>query len=413
MGTPAHAPMSAALQAALARADADASARPFHCAAPDGRRRRRRLVLGDPQAPLPRVLEILERHAALAQDGRIADDVQLVSIGDHFDWGTALDRPRARHDGLRLLAFFAAHPADQVVLVLGNHDLGRVGELAALDDAQFLAAQAEADAIYRPQGAQPATDPAAEAAFVARHGVCTAELVARDLGTFAVVQRELVTQLLHAGRFVVAHAAARELLACHAGVTRDDLDALGLPRAAHADANAVASALNAALSRALASHRPGEPLRMEPLHRPGLPGQGEGRGIFFQRASNPDGPRDRGTPELFEGPPRRRFDPRLLPLGLTQVIGHVRDAKCRELLEGWHDGAAGVDGPLRHLVTDGRQVRYARGVPAAAAGNDGTRATLLFTDGGMLFAAPDAYELLDLDTRAAAQPGAHPTRPAS
>jgi len=381
--------------AALARARADADARPFAVGAPDGRTRSLRVVIGDPQAPLERVLTILARHALLGDDGRLRPEVQLVSVGDHFDWGRRADRPRARHDGLSLLAWLAAHPNDQAVIVLGNHDLGRVGELAAFDDARFAAAQAEADVLYH----DGETDTAREPELLARFSVVSAELLARDLSTFSSAQQALVVQLLRAGRFVVGHAAHDAELVTHAGVTEADLDALGLARAQHVDARVVEAALQAALEAAVAAWRPGEPLSIGALHRPGLPGLGEGRGIFFHRASNPDGP-DARDPSLFQGPPRRRFDPRTLPRGLVQLIGHVRDEKCRELLVGWHDGAPPEDGPLRHLLTDGRAVRYQRGLPGRA---DPALATVIFTDGGMLHAPEEAYALYDLDARAAAR----------
>jgi hypothetical protein len=188
-------------------------------------------------------------------------------------------------------------------------------------------------------------------------------------------------------------------------VTEADLDLVGLSRAEHVDAFVVARALNEALRDAVSKLRYGEPLAIGALHRPGAPSHGEGRGIFYHRAANPS--RDTGDPVLFHGPPRRRFDPRTLPRGLSQVIGHVRDQKCRELLAGWHDGGAPVDGPLRHLCTDGSNVRYQRGVPVDQArdrGADASLATLIFADGGMLHADEAAYELYDLDARLAAQP---------
>jgi hypothetical protein len=62
----------------------------------------------------------------------------------------------------------------------------------------------------------------------------------------------------------------------------------------------------------------------------------------------------------------------------------------------WSDDGPARDGPLRHLWTDGRRVRYRRGLPAGEAG-----AVLIFADGGMNHALPEEYELLDLTTRRA------------
>jgi hypothetical protein len=75
------------------------------------------------------LLLILAAHGLLADDGTLFDDVRLVSIGDHFDWGPVRDRARATYDGLRTIAWLSSHPADQVILLAGNHDLARVGEL--------------------------------------------------------------------------------------------------------------------------------------------------------------------------------------------------------------------------------------------------------------------------------------------
>ena len=89
-----------------------------------------------------------------------------------------------------------------------------------------------------------------------------------------------------------------------------------------------------------------------------------------------------------------------MPRGLTQAIGHIRDAKCRRLLGPWAADEAAQDGPLRYLRVRGAEVRYARGLPKA---DDRAAATLLFLDGGMYF-IPDLadYELLDLDRLAPA-----------
>jgi len=350
--------------------------------------RRRRLALGDPQAPLAVVLEILDRHGALGSDGWLAPDTHLVSLGDHFDWGEPGERERAARSGLRLLAWLAAHPPDQVTLILGNHDLGRVCELARFDDAGFARAQAEADTLYHPDGEG---DPAAERAFLARHpDLPSVEVAARDLGTFRVDQRRLVAALLRARRFCAASAAGPRLLLCHAGLTRSELERLGIEER-EPEASAVAAALNTRLDAAVAEWDGTTPLAIDIFHLPGSARIGEGRGMFSHRPAHPA----RARAEHFAGPPRRRFDPREAPPGLVQVIGHAGDAKCRELLAPWVDGLPAGDGPLRHLETDGRAARYARGVPARV---DAKAAVLLFLDGRMALADPSGYELLDLDT---------------
>jgi hypothetical protein len=354
--------------------------------------RPRRVAIGDPQASLPRFIGILDDHGLLGDEGRLHEEVHLVSLGDHFDWGAREERENAAASGLQILAWLAAHPPDQVTLILGNHDLARVGEMAVFDDEEFRLAQAEADAIY----SGGTVDRQREREFLARWpALPTAECAARDFSSFRSTQRALVTSLLRARRFCAATAASDSLLLCHAGVTSDDLRAIGLGRDAHGDARVVADALNAALDAAVAAWPGGAGLAIPGLHQPGDAAHGEGRGIFYHR---PGAPRPENG-DLFAGPPRRRFDPRGLPRRLTQAIGHIGDRKCRDLLGPWAVPELPVAGPLRHLRTDGEQVRYASGLPQAA---EPGAATLLFLDGTMARARPGAYELLDLDTESPA-----------
>lgn len=358
----------------------------------DGRKRSRRIAIGDPQAPFERFLTILDHHQALGSDGRLVEDVFLVSMGDHFDWGGPTAREAAAESALSLIGWLAAHPADQVAMILGNHDLARIGELARYDDASFAIAVAAADRVY----SAGKTDEAAEKAFLREHpDLPTAECAARDFANFREKQRALVIECIAARRLRIAHAVARDFLLVHAGVTSDELGVLGLPGEAHADAHAVAAALNGALDEAFAAWDRASPFAMRGLHRPGNAGDGEARGMFFHRPSNPA----HENTALFAGPPRRRFDPRLIPPGLTQAIGHIRDNKCRRLLAEWADGAAPDDGPLRILETDGRTVSYRHGTEVRMAG----AARILFTDNGMSWAEPARYELLDLDTRKASR----------
>jgi len=374
------------IAAALERARSDAASP--SSAPPDGRRRTRRVAIGDPQAPFEKFLEILDVHGLLGDHGRLREEVQLVGMGDYFDWGVAADRTRATEGGLRLLAWLAAHPADQVLLLLGNHDLGRVCELHGFDEAAFVRAREEADRAYR--GGDP--DPDLEERFLQRFPqLPSAEILARDFSAFHPAQRDLVTLLLKHRRLRIAHAPAKDLLLCHAGVARDDLELAGVPP--NLDAPGLAAALNGLLDERVARWTSG-PLDLHPLHQPGNARERVARGIFYQRPAKPDTLEPQSD---FIGPPRRRFDPRLLPPGLTQAIGHIRDAKCRALLAEWVAPEETRDGPLRHLRVRGEEVRYARGVAGPGSPD---AATLLFLDGGMPHAEARAYELLDLDTRA-------------
>jgi hypothetical protein len=381
---------SSRIQAALDNAAAHAAHAP-HSAPPESSapQRRIRVAIGDPQADITRFLAILERHGLLTEQGWLAPDVQLVSVGDHFDWGKAHERDAVARSALGLVAWLAAHPADQVIILAGNHDLGRVGELADFTDATFAQAQALSDGIYDGDD----TDELRERTFLQQFPqVPTVELVSRDFGTFREEQRTWITFLLRAHRLRVAYAAGPNLLVLHAGVTQEDLGLVGVAPERYADARAVADALNGALDAAVEAWKGGR-LIVPGLHHPGSADYGEGRGIFYQRPSllPEEAERTRLTP-------RRRFDPLRLPAGLTQVVGHTRDKRSQELLR---LPVNMRDGVLRHLVTDGEHLTYAHGTPRSTGPEE---AVLIFTDGGMRESPLEAFELFDLDTRTAARP---------
>ena len=196
-----------------------------------------------------------------------------------------------------------------------------------------------------------------------------------------------MTELLRSGRFrLSAHHAG--MLLVHAGVTREDLAAVGI-EATHAVA--VSDALNALLDARVAAWTTG-PLDLWPLHQPGSAARGEGRGVLYQRPCDPAVE----DPRKLDGPPRRRFDPRQLPDAFAQVIGHIRDGKCRELMPAWCEPGPALDATLRSLTVSGDGVRYEpRCNPDAR---------LYFTDAGMLHVPPESYPLLDLDTRQPLEP---------
>jgi hypothetical protein len=292
-------------------------------------------------------------------------------MGDHFDWGAAAEADQASADGLALLAWLASHPPDQVHLVLGNHDLARVGEMSGFDDATFREARALAATAYATH------DAAAEAELLRRFPAPSAEVAARDFASFTVAQRELVIALLRAKRFRLAFALNREVLLTHAGVTTENLAAVET-----GDAEAIAAALDRRLDEAIAAWM-GSPFAIPGLHEPGSAGHGEGGGILYHRPT---------SEPITLANASRRFDPRKLPRGITQVIGHIGDEKCRALMPAWSVGEP-TDGALRTLLTNGDQVRYATGVHPAAK----DEARVIFTDGTMRRARAGAYEVLDLD----------------
>lgn len=338
----------------------------------------RHVAMGDPQAPFSTVLGVLDAHRLLQPDGRLHADVQLVSMGDHFDWGRPAERAQATADGVKFLSWLAAHPPEQTVIIAGNHDLARVCELAPFTtDEAFERAFAHASAAYRSGD----VDLAAERAFLEAYPhVPDAECLARDFSCFSTEQQRLVTELLRTGRLQLAHEHAG-LLLVHAGVTTADLASIGAPSS---DAASAARALNDFLADRVKRWSHGT-LELGPLHQPGSATRGIARGALFHRPAFP-----RADPQ-FDGPPRRRFDPRHLPAEFPQAIGHIRDKKARELLGEWADGAAPVDGPIRSLRVDGETVRYEAGAL--------TNARLYFLDCGMSHTKPDRYELFDLDAR--------------
>lgn len=426
------------IERALHRAR-EARARGPHSASANAIARSLHVAMGDPQADVTKVLAILAHNDLLGEDGWLRPEVHLVSMGDHFDWGGPQERQRATESGTLLLAWLSAHPADQVTLLLGNHDLARVGELALFDEEGFRRAQQDADQVYRSE-----RTPADEEAFLAAHPeVPSSEVLARDFSAFSIEQREWVKHLLQVKRFRAAHAHA-DLLLSHAGVTVDELrgrvqelpsapgigevtgggavpvrggvtfrggvtggdgpvEEVGPPGGGSGSgsssssgdtatrATLIAFALNSALEGAV-NGWDGKPLAIPGLHRPGSAVLGEGVGIFYHRASTlPQDDWSRGV-----SPPRRRFDPRRLPRGITQVIGHIRDEKSRTLLQEANPREA-WDGFLRHLWTDGYEVHYGHGTGERPGKND---AAMIFTDGAMRTCPIAEYELLDLDQRA-------------
>ena len=342
---------------------------------------RRHIAIGDPQAPFTAVLEVLDRSRLLSESGTLKDDVQLVSIGDHFDWGAVGDRARATADGIALVAWLTSHPPDQVVLLAGNHDLARVCELSHFaDDEAFLEARALADAAYR----RGDVDEAAQAQFLERYPhLPDAEALARDYSCFSTQQRRVVELAVREGRFRLAHAHGGRLL-IHAGVTAPDLEVLQVPAT---DAESAAQGLNMRFDERVAAWT-GGPLELGLMYQPGSARSGSSRGFCSHRPGDPA--REGAKAQDFKGPARRRYDPRTLPAAFGQIVGHIRDKKCRELMPDWAVGAPAGDGPLRSLEIDGEAVRYQAGARPGA--------RLTFIDGGLLHTTPQAYQLLDLDT---------------
>jgi hypothetical protein len=323
----------------------------------------RTFVMGDPQGPFAKVQAVLARHGALAGD-RLADDVVLVSIGDHFDYDHK-DPSTAGREGLHLLRWLASHDREQVHLLLGNHDAARVMELATISDAEFADARACDQQSYAQRFPQ-----------LPPQGV-----IARDYASFSVEQRELVRELLVAGRFHLALAGRlgeRDALITHAAVTSRELAQLGLANSR--DARAIAGALDAHLAAGVA--RGTAPLSLAPLHHAGAAGR-EGGGLLYHRPSNPT------SGSTFDPDRPRRFDPRTLPAGLLQISGHSGHAKCVHELGDWCTWRARerAHGGIRTLRID---------PPSYDLGVDPTGALILI-DGELRRVPADEVELLAID----------------
>ena len=233
---------------------------------------RRRVTLGDPQTDTARALSVLAAHDLLSPDGWLRPEVGLVCMGDLFDFNTE-DVVWAGAEGLAFARWLAAHDPAQVTLLLGNHDLGRLQELAGFDDARF--AQARRDAV--------ALD---EATFLARYpALPTPEVASRDFSAFHTAQADWLRGALVEGRVRLASAEAladgRPVLLTHAGVTERERALLGVA----AEPEAIAAALEARLRDALEGVRSrweaghADPLDLEPLHVAGREGV-EGGGLL-------------------------------------------------------------------------------------------------------------------------------------
>ena len=335
---------------------------------------RRSVALGDPQAPAGKLFALLDHHRLLGDDGWLRADVQLVSIGDHFDFGTRAQGTiaQAQVDGPRFLRWLAAHPPTQVVILFGNHDAGRVMELASTDDAGFAAAVDLATELAALRDVDRDAYEQRVLAYAARHPELPGPgLVHRDFSAFTVAQRALVIELLLAGRMrlaATATTAGTPVLLTHAGVTARELALLDVADAR--DAATLAAALEGHLRAAVAAVAPAwragltAALPLAPVHvaggtgGDGDPALPEGGGLLYHRPADPDRPGSDRSWELEHARPRR-YHPRTLPRGVVQVVGHTGNAKCVAELIRWRapelvEAPAGV----RTLRVDDAAVHY-------------------------------------------------------
>jgi hypothetical protein len=324
-------------------------------------------------------------------------------MGDHFDYALGKDPSvevlaEASREGILILSWLAAHPAEQVVVLFGNHDAARVQELASVSDAAFARARELAGAVARGERS--------EADFLREcPGIPTSDLARRDFCTFSEQQQRLVQRLLLAGRFclaLVTTVLGRDALLTHAGVTTRELRLLGL--AEPATAAEVAEALGVRFEAGVDAVRAdwaanrAVPLSLEPLH---IAGQApdEAGGMLAHRPSDPartGGPRPPDIAWEFRPDRPRRFDPVTLPRGLVQVVGHTRHRSSLRELRRWAtpaaaDASAGVLRTLR--VFDGG-AEYDVGCQAGGLGE----AVLCMVDAEIHSVPPERISLLELGT---------------
>ncbi len=354
---------------------------------------KRTVVVGDPQAPFEKLLRILSLHGLLTEAGSLRDDHRLVCVGDYFDWGPKKDRAQASFDGVRTLAWLSSHPPDQVVILAGNHDLARVGELFGIDDERFADAQVEADSGYwQKQPARP------EREFCEAYEVPSWELIARDFSAYREIQRDWVSTLLRGGRMQLAYAS-HGVLCTHAGIGRFELEQLSLQNWTTADGpEPIADAINARVLRALRQWREG-PLRIAGLHEPGITSV-EGTGMLYHRFTTL--PVQPPKPESHSAL-NRKVSVSELPIGLRQCIGHVRDKKSRTLLG--LDPTEASNGVLRILQSNRERLVYRAAAHEDQTLSELTRdeavrcATVFHVDGAMLDSNEERYQLFELDTQ--------------
>lgn len=364
--------------------------------APTDTRATRWLVAGDPQTTPERFFAVLDAHDALADDGSLQRDVGLVSMGDHFDFH--MGAAEAEASGRAILAWLYAE--ERTIVLAGNHDVARVAELAFETDATYAAAKALARELG--QAYEAASEPDVtrlSRAFAERFpSIPSAGIVVKDFASFSEAQRTLVEAGMLAGKMRLSALAIREgctFLLTHAGVTTRERALLAL--ADDAGAEAFSRALDAFFAHALVevapSWRRGQRARLaiEPLHVAGKAAR-EGGGLLYHRPAKLDRVGADPAWEAFPEAPRR-FDPRTLPRGVAQIVGHSGHARCVRDLGEWVVPAATAGNVALRTLRAGDTVVYEPFVSPPRAGE----ATCLMVDPGFADAPLDTIALLPVE----------------
>lgn len=349
-------------------------------------------AVGDAQTNFGHFLRVLRRGGVV--DGEaLSPDRGVVCVGDYFDYGVVDDTNvvQVGREGTRILHWLAALPEERAIILLGNHDMARVVELAFESDVSFRAAQHLAREV--------ATGIIDRDEFLRSYpAVPTPEVALRDLSTFAVEQRRLLQELLMARRVRLAAVATLNgapALITHAGVTTTDLAAIGMEGAT--DVSAIAHGLNAFLDRAVDAVAPqwrsGEDaaLDLAPLCIAGYAGV-EGGGFLLHRPADPHRPEIADPAWEADAERVRRYDPRQLVPGIQQICGHTSHGRCCREMPRWTDEATTQTLPGRVRILDvGADVTYRVGKIASSP------TALYLIDNDMNRVTAEAYETLTLE----------------
>lgn len=307
--------------------------------APPPRTPRRSVVLGDPQAPLDHLMNILAEQNLLSATGWLRPTVQVVCVGDYVDYGSG-DPEQAGLDGVAFLAWLAAHDPQQAVLLIGNHDIERVCSLAVATPTTMDAARRAADELKalpdRPTRRSFLQD------WIGAHPSFPPMVAARDYESWHPEQAPQYRRLLADGRLqmaVVATVAGMDApaLITHAGVTRTWLVTHGLS----ADPDTIATRLNLDLATAVdvvrASWEAGCLVPLVFRHHAAWEPMQPSSGLLVHRPRS-DPRDDRHHNHLGLDEP---IFPRSLPVaeflvpGLVQVVGHTRTNRLPQMVGTW------------------------------------------------------------------------------
>ena len=353
-------------------------------------------VVGDPQTTPSRFFSVLDRFGLLGPDGLLTPGFGLVSMGDHFDF--SMGAPEAEPAGRRLFAWLVGQGPSTHVLA-GNHDIARVAELAFESDETYARARRDAGAIRdrHLEGRKGEVHALVETFFLEHPNLPSPGVVLKDFASFSEAQRDHVEKALVARRFrlgMVVELHGSKVLLTHAGVTPRELRLLDVPAEPFAIARALDATLSAAVSRVEPAWRAGTRARLElePLHVAGR-SRREGGGLLYHRPARRD--REGADPEWEFAPDSpRRFDPRDLPRGLVQMIGHSGHARTVGALPGFvAEGAERGGIPLRTLSSLDDRVRYEEGIVPPVPGS----ATVYMVDPGFAHEPLETIALLEVD----------------